>query len=220
MKNPSERSLRAWAMLPLTLIFTALVFRMSWYIPITVAPERVWWWLAIGATVTGYLFILRFLSRPVSVERLKAPGVRAGTISGTAAGLIIATVYLYHQIPESVAVISRVVLGLAIFVNAGGYFLLVLLIKPGLIPRLRARPVRVGASVLVAAALAGLTIHTVRFLPSPEAVYLQSKVMAVLLLAALIAVSPLILQYIWLVWRKEDRGTFEQVLGENITKKR
>lgn len=190
-------------MLPLTLIFTALVFRMSWYIPVTGAPERAGWWLAIGATVTGYLFILRFLSRPVSVARLKAPGVRAGTISGTAAGLIIATVYLYHQVPESVAVISRVVLGLAILANAGGYFLLVFLIKPGLISRLKTRPVRVGASVIVGAALASLTIHTMRFLPSPEAVYLQSRVMAVLLLAALIAVAPLILRYIWLVWRRE-----------------
>lgn len=194
-------------MLPLTLIFTALAFRMSWYIPVTVAPERVGWWLAIGATVTGYLFILRFLSRPVSVEMLKAPGIRAGTISGTAAGLIIATVYLYHQIPESIAAISRVVLGLAIFVNAGGYFLLALLIKTRLMSRLRTRPVRIGVSVVVAAALASLTIHTMRFLPSPEAVYLQSKVMAVLLLAALIAVSPLILRYIWSVWRREGSGS-------------
>jgi hypothetical protein len=192
---------------PLTLIFMALVFRMSWNIPVTVVPEQVGWWLAIGATVTGYLFILRYLSRPVSVARLKTPGVRAGTISGTAAGLIVATVYLYHQVPGSIAVISRVVLGLAILVNAGGYFLLVLLIKPGLISRLRVQPVRVGVSVIVGAALASLAMHTMRFLPSPEAVYLQSRVMAVLLLAALIAVTPLILRYIWFVWRREGSGS-------------
>jgi hypothetical protein len=204
MKRPSEKSLRIWAIAPLTLIFGALVFRMSWNIRVTVVPEQFGWWLAIGATVAGYLFIIRFLSRPVSRDGLQTPGIRAGMISGTATGLVIATVYLYHQIPGSIAVISQVVLGLAIFVNASGYLLLVLLIKPGLILRLRTRLVRVGVSVVVAAALTSLTIHTMRFLPSPEAVYLQSKVMAILLLAALIAVSPLILSYFWLVWRRKE----------------
>jgi len=206
MEKPSETSLRVWAMLPLTIIFGAVVFRMSWNIPADVAPGQVFWWLAICATVTGYFFILRFLSRPVSMERLKVPWIRAGTISGTTIGLVIATVYLYHQIPVSIAVISKIVLGLAIAVNASGYFLLALLIKPSLISQLKTQPVRVGVSAVITAALTCLTIHTIRFLPSPEAVYVQSKVMSILLLAALIAVYPLILKYIWHVWRREERG--------------
>ncbi len=206
MEKPPETSLRVWAMLPLTLIFGAVIFRMSWNIPADITPGQVFWWLAICATATGYFFILRFLSQPVSVERLKVPWIRAGTISGTTIGLVAATVYLYHQIPVSIAVISKVILGLAIAVNASGYCLLVFLIKPSLISRLKTRPVRVGISAIITAGLTCLTIHTIRFLAPPEAVYIQSKVMAILLLAALIAVYPLILKYIWYVWRRNERG--------------
>ena len=201
MKNPSEISLRMWLVLPLTIIFGAAVFRMIWNIPVS-----SFWWLAIGATVTGYFFILRFFSRPVSMERLKAPWIRVGATAGISAGLVVATVYLYSQVPASIAVISRVILRLAIFVNASGYFFLVLLIKPGIILRLKTRPVRVGVTTVITAALVCLTMHTIRFLPSPEALYIQSKVMAILLLAALIAVYPLILKYIWGVWRRDERG--------------
>jgi hypothetical protein len=128
-------------------------------------------------------------------------GCRTGIITGTTIGLVIATVYLYYQIPVSIAIISKVVLGLAIAVNASGYLLLVLLIKPGLISRLKTRPVRVGGSAVITAALTCSIIHAIRFLPSPEAFYVQSKAMAILFLAALIAVCPLILKYIWCVWR-------------------
>ena len=196
--------LRVWVILPLTLLFGAVVFRMSWNIPAHVAPGQVFWWLAICATVIGYFFILRFLSQPVLTERLKVPWIRAGTINGTTIGLIAATVYLYHQIPVSIAVISKVVLWLAIVVNAGGYFFLVLLIKPDLSLRFKTRPVRLGVSALITIALISLTIHTIRFLPSPEAVHIESKVMAILLLAALIAVYPLVIKYIWCVWREKE----------------
>jgi tellurite resistance protein TehA-like permease len=66
--------------------------------------------------------------------------------------------------------------------------------------------VRIGVTVVVTLALTALTIHTIRFLPSPEAAHPFSQVMAILLLAALIAVYPLILKYIWGVWRREEGG--------------
>ena len=65
---------------------------------------------------------------------------------------------------------------------------------------------RIGVTAVVTAALVTLTIHTIRFLPSPEAIHIQSKVMAILLLAALSSVYPIILKYIWRVWRSGEKS--------------
>jgi hypothetical protein len=199
--------LRVWTILPLTIIFGAAAFRLSWNIFFsTSTTSQVLWGIVIGATATGYFFILRFLSRPVPTEKLTSRRTRGGTIAFVASGAAIATVYLIQQIPFSIAPISKVVVGLSFAVVAGGYIFLVLLIKPKLVSRLKTRPVRIGVSVVLSLALTTLTIHTIRFLPSPEADHPFSQVMAILLLAALIATYPLILRYILRVWRAEERG--------------
>ena len=140
MKGLRNLPLRVWAIVPLTIIFSAAVFRLTW------------------------------------------------------------------NIPYSIATISKVVLGLAIAVVVAGYFFLLLLIRPSLMEKLKTRPVRIGVTTVVTAALVTLTIHTIRFLPSPEAVLIQSKVMAILLLAALTSVYPIILKYTWRVWRREAKS--------------
>jgi hypothetical protein len=196
--------LRVWTILPLSIIFGAAAFRLSWNIFFSTATaSQVLGGIAIGATATGYFFILRFLSRPVPTKKLTGRKSRGGTIAFVASGVAIATIYLIQQTPLSIAPISKVVLGLSFAVVVGGYFFLVLLIKPSLINRLKTRLVRVGVSVVVTLALVTLSIHTARFLPSPEADHPFSQVMAILLLAALIATYPLILKYIWHVWRAE-----------------
>ena len=97
-------------------------------------------------------------------------------------------------------------MGLAIGVAAGGYFFLLLLIRPGLTQRLKSRLARIGVTAIVTGGLAALTIHTIRFLPSPEAAHPFSKVMAILLLAALISFYPVVLKYIRAVWRMEEES--------------
>jgi hypothetical protein len=207
MQKLRNLPLRVWTILPLSIIFGAAAFRLSWNIFFSTATaSQVLGGIAIGATATGYFFILRFLSRPVPTEKLTSRKSRGGTIAFVASGVAIATVYLIQQTPLSIAPISKVVLGLSLAVVVGGYFFLVLLIKPSLMNRLKTRLVRVGVSVVVSLALVTLSIHTARFLPSPEADHPFSQVMAILLLAALIATYPLILRYIWGVWRREERG--------------
>jgi hypothetical protein len=207
MQRLRNLPLRVWTILPLTIIFGAVVFRLSWNILFaTATASQALWGIVTGATAAGYFFILRFLSRPVPTEKLTSPKSRAGTIALVASGVGIATAYLIQKTPLSIAPISKVVLGLSFAVVAGGYFFLALLIKPRLVSRLKTRPVRIGVTVVVTLALTALTIHTIRFLPSPEAAHPFSQVMAILLLAALIAVYPLILKYIWGVWRREEGG--------------
>jgi len=199
--------LRVWAILPLTIIFGAAAFRLSWNVLYSITTtSRVLWGLVTGATVTGYFFSLRLLSRPVPAEKLKSQRMRVGAIALVSSALGIATAYLVQKTPDSIAPISKVVLGLSLAVVVAGYFFLVLLIKPGLIGKLRARPARIGVTTVVTMALTTLSIHTARFLPSSEADHPFSQVMAILLLAALIAAYPLILRYIWRVWRGEGGG--------------
>ncbi len=207
MQRLRKLPLRAWTILPLTIIFGAAVFRLSWNIIFATATRsQVLWGVVTGATAAGYFFILRFLSRPVPTEKLTSRKPRAGAIAFVASGVAIATAYLIQQTPLSIAPISKVVLGLSSAVVVGGYFFLVLLIKPRLLSKLKNRLVRIGVTVVVSLALTTLTIHTIRFLPSPDAVHPFSQAMAILLLAALIAVYPLILKYIWRVWRAEEGG--------------
>jgi len=205
MQKLRNLPLRVWTILPLSIIFGAAAFRLSWHIFFSTATaSQVLWGIATGATAAGYFIILRFLSRPVPTEKLTGRKSRAGTIAFVASGAAIATVYLIQQTPLSIAPISKVVVGLSFVVVAGGYFFLALLIKPSLINLLKTRRVRIGVSVVVSLALTTLSIHTARFLPSPEAAHPFSQVMAILLLAALIATYPLILRYIWRVWRAEE----------------
>ena len=202
MTRLSNLPLRVWTILPLSIIFGAAAFRLSWNIFFyTATASQVLWGIATGATAAGYFFILRFLSRPIPTKKLTSRKSRGGTIAFVASGVAIATVYLIQKIPLSIAPISKIVVGLSFAVVAGGYFFLVLLIKPSLINRLKTRLVRVGVSAVVTMALVTLSIHTTRFLPSSEAAHPFSQVMAILLLAALIATYPLILIYIWRVWR-------------------
>ncbi len=207
MQRLRKLPLRVWTTLPLTIIFAAAAFRVSWNIIFATTPtSQVLWGIVIGATATGYFLILRFLSRPVPAEKLTSYRARAGTITLVASAIGIATAYLIQKTPLSIASISKLVLGLSFAVVAGGYIFLVLLIKPRLIDRLKTRAVRIGVTTVVTMALTTLTIHTIRFLPSPEAAHPFSQVMAILLLAALIAVYPLILKYIWYVWRAKKGG--------------
>jgi len=207
MKRLRNLPLRVWTILPLTIIISAAVFRLTWNIPYSIATvSKVLWGLAIGVTSSGYLFLLHLLIRPGMTKKLKTRAVRIGVTAVVTAALGIATFYLAQKIPYSVATVSKVVLGLSIAVVVAGYFFLLLLIRPGLMEKLKTRTVRIGVTAVVTTALVTLTIHTIRFLPSPEAILLQSKVMAILLLAALISAYPLILRYIWTVWRREERG--------------
>jgi hypothetical protein len=204
LRNPP---LRAWTILPLTIIFGAAAFRLSWNILFaTATSSQVLWGVVTGATVTGYFFVLRFLSRPIPTKKLTSRRARVGATAFVASGVGIATAYLIQKIPYSIAPVSKVVLSLSFAVVIGGYLFLVLLIKPRLLGRMKTRPARIGVTVIVTLALTTLTIHTIRFLPSPEAAHPFSQVMAILLLAALIAVYPLILKYIWRVWRREEGG--------------
>jgi len=207
MQGLTNLPLRVWAILPLTIIFGAAAFRLSWNVLFsTASSSKVLWGLVIGAIVVGYFFSLRLLSRPVPAERLKGRGMRIGTIACIGSGLGIATAYLIQKTPLSIAPISKVVLGLSLAVVIAGYFFLVLLIRPSLFEKLKTRPARIGVSAVVTTALVTLSIHTARFLPSPEAAHPFSQTMAILLLAALIATYPLILRYIWRVWRREAGG--------------
>ena len=208
MKRFRNLPLRVWVILPFTLVFSLAIIHVAWNIPyfitITTTSKAI-----LGmciAAVAGYFFLLRLLIRPGLAEKLRTRTVRIGAPVGVAAALGVMTVYLAQQIPYTIATISKVVLGLSIAVVVAGYFCLLLLIRPGLIEKLKTRPVRIGVTVVVTAALIALTIHTVRFLPSPEAAHILSKVMAILLLATLISAYPLILRYIWRVWRREDRS--------------
>jgi hypothetical protein len=207
MQGLRNLPLRVWAILPLTIIFGAAAFRLSWNVLFSTSTSgNVLWWLVIGATAVGYFFSLRLLSHPVPAERLKGRGMRIGAIACIASGLGIATAYLIQQTPLSIAPISKLVLGLSFAVVVSGYFFLVLLARPGLFQKLRTRPARIVVSAVVTMALVTLSIHTARFLPSPEAAHPFSQTMAILLLAALIATYPLILIYIWRVWRRESVG--------------
>jgi len=197
--------LGVWAILPLTLLFGAVIFRLTWDFSYTAAIGRVALSLAITGIIVAYVFIFRLLIKPDPFKKL-TPALRRGTIVGVSAGLAAATAYLVQMVPFSIAPISKVVLGLALVVVASGYFSLVLLIRPGLITSLKARPSRAGVTVVATIALVTLAIHTARFLPSPEAAHPFSRVMAILLLAALISFYPLILKYIWRIWRRERAG--------------
>ena len=89
------------------------------------------------------------------------------------------------------------ILALSIAVPLNCYaFILRLLISPDW-EKLKSRPVRIGVTAAVTGGLVALTLNPIRFLPSPEAAHILSKVLAILLLAALISVYPIILRFIW-----------------------
>lgn len=82
--------------------------------------------------------------------------------------------------------------------------------------KLKSRPVRIGVTAAITGDLVALTLHTIRFLPSPEAAHILSKVLAILLLAALISIYPIILRFIWTAWKNKggglDSGTRDTIL--------
>jgi hypothetical protein len=204
LKKPSEMPLRIRLIPPLTLILGTVIYRMGWNITSDGALGDVFWWLVIGGAVTGTYFSIRLLSRPIPMNKVNSFEFRLPVILGVSISLIVGSVYLYQQIPATIAVISKVVLGTAVTANIGGYLFLVLLIKPELSSGIKSRLLRVAMSTIVTIGLVSLTIHTIRFLSSPEAILIQSKVMAILLLAALITVYPLVLECIWRVWRERE----------------
>lgn len=204
MKKPGDIPFRLKAIPPLTLILGAVIYRMSWNISSSGAPDEILWWLTIGGTAAGYYFGIRFLSRPVSMDGVSSFRVKLAVIIGISISLILGSIYLYHQAPATIAVISKIVLGTAVTANVGGYLFLVLLIKPELSSGIKNRTLRIIMSAMMTLGLISLTIHTFRFLPSPEAALIQSKAMAILLLAALITVYPLVLEFIWRVWRVKE----------------
>ena len=206
MTKPVNLPLRVWTILPLTLLFGAVIFRLTWDFPYAAATGRAALSLAIAGITVAYVFIVRFLTAPTHFKKITPAVLRKGTIAGVSAGLAAATIYLARHAPSATAPVSRVIVGLSLVVVASGYFFLVLLMRPNLITSLKARPLRAGATVVISAALITLSIHTARFLPSPEAAHPASQVMAVLLLAALACVYPLILKYVWCVWRREAAG--------------
>ena len=121
MQGLTNLPLRVWAILPLTIIFGAAAFRLSWNVLFsTASSSKVLWGLVIGAIVVGYFFSLRLLSRPVPAERLKGRGMRIGTIACIGSGLGIATAYLIQKTPLSIAPISKGVLGLSLAVGIAG----------------------------------------------------------------------------------------------------
>jgi len=140
------------------------------------------------------------------VKRLRNIPLRVWAIVPVTLLFSAATVRLAWMIPYSVATVSKVVLGLAIAVALSGLiFLINFLARPGS-KRLKSQPVRIGITVIATAALVCLTIHTVRFIPSPEGAALFSKVLAILLLAALATAYPLLLRFVWSVWAIKEKN--------------
>jgi 4-hydroxybenzoate polyprenyltransferase len=94
-------------------------------------------------------------------------------------------------------VVSMVILILFMFAALGIYALILYLtIKPSL-KKLTSLPVAISATVVFGGALAGATIHYIRFVPSPEADSPLSIIMASLLLATCVSLYTVLLWGIW-----------------------
>ena len=140
------------------------------------------------------------------MKRLRNLPLRIWAIVPVALLFSAAIVRLAWMIPYSVATVSKVVLVLAMAVTVGGLiFVINLLAKPGS-RKLKSQPVRIGITAVATAGLICLTIHTIRFLPSPEAAALFSKVLAILLLAALASAYPLLLRFVWSAWATREKN--------------
>jgi len=113
-----------------------------------------------------------------------------------------AVVRLIWALTRPMPVVSRVILILLTFAALGIYALaLYLTIKPSL-KKLKSLPVAISTTVVFGGALAGATIHYIRFVPSPEASSPLSVVIASLLMATGVSLYALLL---WAVWGARRR---------------
>lgn len=104
---------------------------------------------------------------------------------------------LAWQIPFTAAVPSLTMIILLILALLGIYVLLIYLTIKFNLKKLKALPVRVGATIIFTAGLVGSTIHFINFIPSPEATAVLSVIIATLLLMSGVTAYLLIL---WLIW--------------------
>jgi hypothetical protein len=108
-----------------------------------------------------------------------------------------AIVRLIWALTKPMPVVSIVILTLLIFAALGVYALILYLtIKPSL-KKLTSLPVAILVTVVFTGALAGATIHYIRFVPSPDADSPLSLVIASLLLATGVSLYTLLLWGIW-----------------------
>ena len=92
-----------------------------------------------------------------------------------------------------------------IFTLSGVNVLVVYLtIKPSL-QELKHLPVVIGITAVVIAGLTAVISHFVRFIPSPEAAPLLSKIISALLLLSSIIAYLLLLRFIWSFWKNRGK---------------
>ena len=78
MKRLRNVPLRVWAIVPITLLFSAATVRLAWMIPFSVATvSKVVLGLAIAVALSGLVFLITLLARPGS-RKLKSQPVRIG----------------------------------------------------------------------------------------------------------------------------------------------
>jgi len=104
---------------------------------------------------------------------------------------------LAWQIPFTAAVPSLTMIILLILALLGIYALLIYLTIKFNLKKLKALPVRIGATIIFTAGLVGSTIHFINFVPSPEATAPLSVIIATILLMSGVTAYLLIL---WLIW--------------------
>jgi hypothetical protein len=113
-----------------------------------------------------------------------------------------AVVRLIWAMTKPLPTVSLVILILLMVAALGIYSLvLYLIIKPSL-KKLKSLPVAISTTVVFGGALAGATIHFIRFVPSPGASSPLSVVIASLLMATGVSLYVLLL---WLVWGNRRR---------------
>jgi len=128
---------------------------------------------------------------------MKSLPFRICLIAGMTFAASAAITRLVWALTKSMPVVSLVILILLIFAALGVYALILYLtIKPSL-KKLISLPVAISVTMVFTGALAGATIHYIRFVPSPGANSLLSLVIASLLLAAGISIYLLLLWGIW-----------------------
>ena len=97
-----------------------------------------------------------------------------------------------------VAAPSLIVIASIMFAAINIYVLILyLIIKPSM-QKLRSLPVRIWVSVTVTAAIISAIVHYIRFVPSPEATWPLSVIIASLLLASGIILYLLVFCALWL----------------------
>ncbi|MCK4368909.1 MAG: hypothetical protein KAV68_04500 [Dehalococcoidales bacterium] len=128
---------------------------------------------------------------------MKSLSLRICLIASVTFATSAAIIRLVWALTKPMPVVSLVILILLTFAALGIYALILYLtIKPSL-KKLISLPVAISVTIVFTGALAGATIHYIRFVPSPEVASPLSVVMASLLLAAGISAYLLVLWGIW-----------------------